>query len=99
MPLPLAARANTLLLLLPAVSLGRSHHVGHLKPDHQTDLLCCKCCMPTVTRALWLQIRYNAFKLHLPRIHDYLWVAEDGMTTKALLELRKCPRHQLGEVP
>ena len=21
----------------------------------------------------------EAFKLHLPRIHDYLWVAEDGM--------------------
>lgn len=21
----------------------------------------------------------NAFKCHLPRLHDYLWVAEDGM--------------------
>lgn len=21
----------------------------------------------------------EAFKLHLPRIHDYLWLAEDGM--------------------
>lgn len=24
----------------------------------------------------------EAFKLHLPRIHDYMWVAEDGMKMK-----------------
>lgn len=24
----------------------------------------------------------EAFKLHLPRIHDYMWVAEDGMKIK-----------------
>ncbi|CAN1298201.1 Cycloartenol synthase [Linum perenne] len=27
----------------------------------------------------------EAFKLHLPRIHDYLWVAEDGMKMQAII--------------
>lgn len=26
----------------------------------------------------------EAFKLHLPRIHDYLWLAEDGMKMQVL---------------
>lgn len=27
------------------------------------------------------------FKQHLPRIHDFLWLAEDGMKAKVLLFL------------
>ena len=27
----------------------------------------------------------EAFKLHLPRIYDYLWLAEDGMKMQASL--------------
>jgi len=26
----------------------------------------------------------DALKRHIPRIHDYLWIAEDGMKTKVL---------------
>jgi len=29
----------------------------------------------------------EAFKLHLPRIYDYLWVAEDGMK----MQVQKVP--------
>lgn len=33
------------------------------------NMLCC-----------WVEDQNSeAFKLHLPRIHDYLWLAEDGM--------------------
>ncbi|XP_008661275.1 achilleol B synthase isoform X4 [Zea mays] len=31
----------------------------------------------------------DALKRHIPRIHDYLWIAEDGMNTKALLMFSK----------
>ena len=29
----------------------------------------------------------EAFKLHLPRIHDYLWIAEDGLKMKVGIQL------------
>lgn len=27
----------------------------------------------------------EAFRFHIPRVHDYLWVAEDGMKMQVLI--------------
>jgi hypothetical protein len=35
--------------------------------------------------ACWIEDpNSEAFKLHIPRIHDYLWVAEDGMKMQVI---------------
>jgi hypothetical protein len=35
----------------------------------------------------------DALKRHIPRIHDYLWIAEDGMKTKVLYYLLSPPNY------
>ena len=43
------------------------------------NMLCC-----------WVEDRNSeAFKLHLPRIYDYLWIAEDGMKMQVSLEVNE----------
>ncbi|XP_010234655.1 cycloartenol synthase isoform X6 [Brachypodium distachyon] len=39
----------------------------------------------------------EAFKLHIQRVYDFLWVAEDGMKMKVLLLLTKVPPELIGE--
>ncbi|KAK9093377.1 hypothetical protein Syun_028288 [Stephania yunnanensis] len=39
----------------------------------------------------------DAFKLHLPRVEDYLWMAEDGMKMQASLLLSQIPEEIVGE--
>ena len=42
--------------------------------------------------ACWIEDpNSEAFKLHIPRIHDYLWVAEDGMKMQVILYVVMVP--------
>jgi hypothetical protein len=37
--------------------------------------------------ACWIEDpNSEGFKLHVPRIYDYLWIAEDGMKMKVIVD-------------
>uniref|UniRef100_A0A0E0MER0 Terpene cyclase/mutase family member n=1 Tax=Oryza punctata TaxID=4537 RepID=A0A0E0MER0_ORYPU len=49
-----------------------SYHIGLCPINKVLNMICC-----------WIENPNSlAFKKHLPRINDYLWIAEDGMTSK-----------------
>ncbi|TVU08995.1 hypothetical protein EJB05_42429, partial [Eragrostis curvula] len=62
-----------------------SHILEHIHYEDETTQYIGLC---LITKALnmiccWVENpNSDAFKRHLPRIHDYLWIAEDGMKTK-----------------
>uniref|UniRef100_A0A0E0J0U3 Terpene cyclase/mutase family member n=1 Tax=Oryza nivara TaxID=4536 RepID=A0A0E0J0U3_ORYNI len=64
-----------------------SNYVGLCPINKVLNMVCC-----------WIENpNSNAFRRHLPRIHDFLWLAEDGMKSKAVLLLSKIPPTQVGD--
>nr|XP_025877040.1 achilleol B synthase-like isoform X5 [Oryza sativa Japonica Group] len=56
------------------------------------------CCKVLNMICCWIENpNSNAFRRHVPRIHDFLWLAEDGMKSKAVLLLSKIPPTQVGD--
>nr|XP_015617479.1 achilleol B synthase-like isoform X3 [Oryza sativa Japonica Group] len=64
-----------------------SNYVGLCPINKVLNMICC-----------WIENpNSNAFRRHVPRIHDFLWLAEDGMKSKAVLLLSKIPPTQVGD--